>query len=124
MAWLVLVISGVFEAVWATAMGASNGFTEPVPTVIFLVSVVLSMIGLAWAMKTIPVSVAYAVWTGIGAGLAVTYAMLWGSEPASLPRVIFLTGIIAAIAGLKATAQPIANSDLNLPDGDAPRNSL
>lgn len=106
MAWFVLVLSGVLEAVWATALGASDGFTEPAATAIFLVSVVLSMIGLAWAMKSLPISVAYAVWVGIGAGLAVIYAMVWGAEPATLPRIIFLTGIIAAIAGLKATAKP------------------
>ena len=106
MAWFVLVLSGVLEAVWATALGASDGFTEPVATTVLLVSVVLSMIGLAWAMKFLPISVAYAVWTGIGAGLAVLYAMVWGAEPATLPRIIFLAGIIAAIAGLKATATP------------------
>lgn len=106
MAWFVLILSGVLEAVWATALGASDGLTEPVATTVFLVSVVLSMIGLAWAMKFLPISVAYAVWTGIGAGLAVLYAMVWGAEPATLPRIIFLTGIIAAIAGLKATATP------------------
>ena len=106
MAWFVLILSGVLEAVWATALGASAGFTQPVATAIFLVSVVLSMIGLAWAMKFLPISVAYAVWTGIGAGLAVIYAMVWGVEPATLPRIIFLTGIIAAIAGLKVTATP------------------
>lgn len=107
MAWFVLIFSGVLEAVWATALGASEGFTKPVPTAIFLVSVVLSMIGLAWAMKFLPISVAYAVWTGIGAGLAVLYAMVWGAEPATLPRIVFLTGIIAAIAGLKATARTL-----------------
>ena len=106
MAWFVLILSGVLEAVWATALGASDGLTEPVATTVFLVSVVLSMIGLAWAMKFLPISVAYAVWTGIGAGLAVLYAMVWGAESATLPRIIFLTGIIAAIAGLKVTATP------------------
>lgn len=119
MAWFVLILSGVLEAVWATALGASDGFTEPVATAIFLVSVVLSMIGLAWAMKFLPISVAYAVWTGIGAGLAVIYAMVWGAEPATLPRIIFLTGIIAAIAGLKATAKPAAALDSTVLDSTA-----
>ena len=101
MAWVILVVSAVFEAVWATAMGASEGFSKPVPSVVFAVGLVLSMGGLALAMKRIPVSVAYAVWIGIGAALTVVYAMVTGSEPASVPKVIFLAGIVLCVIGLK-----------------------
>ena len=74
MSWIVLVVSGVLEAVWATALGKSEGFTRPWPTVVFGVTVVLSMVGLAWAMRSIPTGTAYAVWVGIGAALTVVGA--------------------------------------------------
>ncbi|MCC2592932.1 multidrug efflux SMR transporter [Tessaracoccus sp. OS52] len=101
MAWLVLVISAVFEAVWATALGRSEGFTELWPTVVFLVALTLSMLGLGWATKSISIGTAYAVWTGVGAALTVAWAMLTGTEAASLPKLVFIGGIIAAVIGLK-----------------------
>ena len=67
MHWLVLVVSGALEAVWATALAASDGFRRPRPTALFAVSLVLSMTGLAWAMTGLPTGTAYAVWVGIGA---------------------------------------------------------
>lgn len=104
MAWLVLIGSAVLEAVWASALGASDGFTKLGPTVLFAVSYIVSMWGLSWAMKFLPTSVAYSVWVGIGASLAVAYSMLTGAEPATFWRIFFLLGIIAAIAGLKAVS--------------------
>ncbi|MDO5504160.1 MAG: multidrug efflux SMR transporter [Actinomycetia bacterium] len=101
MAWIILIISGVLEAVWATALGKSDGFSRPVPTVVFGVALVLSMIGLAQAMRTIPTGTAYAVWVGIGASLTVLYAMGSGVEPLTLWRAIFLALIVAGIVGLK-----------------------
>lgn len=101
MAWVILVLSAVFEAVWATALGMSNGFTEPVPTVVFLIAAVISFFGLAWAMKHIPLSVAYSVWVGLGAGLTVTWAMLTGVESVSVMKIVLLTGLIGSVVGLK-----------------------
>lgn len=101
MAWVILVLSGVLEAVWATALGRSEGFTRPGPTAVFLVAIVLSMVGLAFAMRQLPVGTAYAVWVGIGAALTAGYAMVSGSEPASLVRVLLLAGIVACVVGLK-----------------------
>ena len=101
MAWIVLVISGVLEAVWATALGRSDGFSRPGPTVVFGVALVLSMGGLAYAMRTLPTGTAYAVWVGIGASLTVVYAMVTGTEPVTLARVVFLLLIISGIVGLK-----------------------
>jgi quaternary ammonium compound-resistance protein SugE len=101
MAWFVLVVSGVLEAVWATALGRSDGLSRLVPSVVFGVAVVLSMIGLAQAMRTLPVGTAYAVWVGIGASLTVTYAMVTGDEPADLARVALLVGLVGCIVGLK-----------------------
>ena len=101
MAWIVLVISGVLEAVWATALGRSEGLSRPGPTVVFGVALVLSMGGLAYAMRTLPTGTAYAVWVGIGASLTVVYAMVTGTEPVTLARVVFLLLIISGIVGLK-----------------------
>lgn len=101
MSWLVLVVSGVLEAVWATALGRSDGFRNAPATVVFAVTVVLSMVGLAFAMRDIPTGTAYAVWVGIGAALTVGYAMATGAEPASLVRVLLLLGIVGCVVGLK-----------------------
>ena len=101
MSWLVLVVSGMLEAVWATALGRSEGFTHPVPSAVFLVAVILSMAGLAYAMRELPVGTAYAVWVGIGASLTVAYAMVTGTEPASLVRVLLVAGVIGCVIGLK-----------------------
>ncbi len=101
MPWFILILSAVFEAVWATALGLSDGFSRPGPTVVFLVAVTVSMLGLGWAAKFIPMGTAYAVWTGIGAALTVTYSMLTGAESASPLKVLFLAGIIGAVIGLK-----------------------
>ncbi|NLG45987.1 SMR family transporter, partial [Gordonia sp. (in: high G+C Gram-positive bacteria)] len=79
MSWLVLVISGLFEAVWATALGRSAGFTRLWPTVIFAVAIVISMGGLAYAMRELPTGSSYAIWVGIGATGAVVYGMLTGA---------------------------------------------
>ena len=101
MSWLVLVLSGVLEAVWATALGRSEGFTRPAPSVAFAVALVLSMAGLAFAMRELPVGTSYAVWVGIGASLTVAYAMVTGTESASLVKVLLVAGIIICVAGLK-----------------------
>lgn len=97
----VLVASGVLEAVWATALGKSEGFSKLSPSVAFLVVLVASMAGLAYAMRDLPVGTAYAVWVGIGAVLTVVYAMATGDEPASLLKAAFLVMIIGGVFGLK-----------------------
>jgi len=67
MAWVVLVLSGVLETVWASALSESRGFARLVPSLVFGVALVLSMVGLAYALREIPVGTGYAVWVGIGA---------------------------------------------------------
>ncbi|MGX9670839.1 DMT family transporter [Mycobacterium sp. HM-7] len=101
MSWVILVISGVLEAVWATAMGKSEGFSRLSPSIVFAVALVASMAGLAYAMRDLPVGTAYAVWVGIGAVLTVVYAMATGDEPASLLKAAFLVMIIGGVVGLK-----------------------
>lgn len=101
MAWIVLVASGVLEAVWATALGKSAGFSNPAPTVVFVLALAASMAGLAFAVKTLPTGTAYAVWVGIGASLTVIYGMVTGSEPVSVAKVLLIVGLIACVVGLK-----------------------
>jgi quaternary ammonium compound-resistance protein SugE len=101
MAWLILVISGVLEAVWATALSKSDGLTKVAPTAVFGITVILSMLGLAYAMRTLPVGTSYAIWVGIGAGLTATYAMLTGAEPASIIKALLILGIVGCVIGLK-----------------------
>lgn len=101
MAWIILIASGVLEAVWATALNKSDGFSRLVPSLVFLVALALSMAGLATAMRTLPVGTSYAVWVGIGVALTVGYAALTGDEPALLTKLLLIAGIVACIAGLK-----------------------
>ncbi len=111
MAWVVLVVSAVFEAVWATALGRSDGLTQPGPTVVFVVGLAISMVGLAVAMRRIPLGVAYCVWIGIGAALTVVYAMATGDEPVSPVRIALLTGIVGCVVGLKLVGHPSRTSE-------------
>ncbi|MFI6868432.1 DMT family transporter [Nocardia sp. NPDC050406] len=101
MSWLILVLSGVFEAVWATALGKSEGFSRPLPTGVFAVALIISMVGLAVAMRGLPVGTAYAVWVGIGAVLTISFAMATGSEPVSAIKIALLLGIVGCVVGLK-----------------------
>lgn len=103
MSWLVLVLSGVLEAVWATALGRSDGFSRAVSTTVFFVALVLSMGGLAFAMRELPVGTSYAVWVGIGAVLTAAFAMATGDESVSLLKALFLVGIVGSVIGLKLT---------------------
>lgn len=104
MHWLVLILSGALEAVWATALAASDGFRRPRPTVLFAVALVLSMAGLAWAMTGLPAGTAYAVWVGIGAVGTVLLAVARRQERLDLARGLLLLVLVGCVAGLKAVA--------------------
>ncbi|HEY0641126.1 MAG TPA: SMR family transporter [Pseudonocardiaceae bacterium] len=101
MAWIVLVISGMLETVWAAALAQSRGFGRPVPSVVFGVALVLSMAGLAYALRTLPVGTGYAIWVGIGAVGTAGYGMVALDEPATAARLLCLTAIVAGVVGLK-----------------------
>lgn len=101
MSWIVLIVSGVLEAVWATALGRTEGFTRLVPSVVFAAALLLSMGGLAYAMRTLPVGTSYAVWVGVGAALTVAWAMWTGEEPVSLVKVLLIVGLVGCVVGLK-----------------------
>lgn len=103
MAWLVLVVSGVLEAVWAVALGRAEGFTRLTPSIVFVIAITASMGGLAYAMRTLPIGTAYAVWVGIGAALTVGFGMATGDEAVSAVKVLLLAGLVACVVGLKLT---------------------
>jgi quaternary ammonium compound-resistance protein SugE len=104
MAWVVLIASGMLEAVWASALAASQGFTRWRPAALFVVSLVLSMAGLAWAMQTLPVGTAYAVWVGIGAALTLLWAFVSRQERPTVARVLLLVLLVGCVVGLKAVS--------------------
>jgi len=102
--WIVLVVSGLFEAVWATALARSEGLSRPLPALLFAAALVVSMGGLAWALRGIPVGTGYAVWVGVGAATTAAWAMATGAEAVSVVRILLLVGLVACVAGLKLTA--------------------
>jgi quaternary ammonium compound-resistance protein SugE len=101
MSWVILILSGVLEAVWATALGKSEGFTKLWPSIVFGVTLLLSMGGLALAMREISTGTAYAVWVGIGASLTVAYAMITGDETFSIVKMLLILGLVGCVVGLK-----------------------
>ncbi|MFV0533093.1 MAG: DMT family transporter [Cumulibacter sp.] len=104
MAWFVLIASGMLEAVWASALAASQRFTRWRPTVLFLISMTVSMLGLAWAMRSLPTGTAYAVWVGIGATLTVLWGVVTKQERLTLARGMLLILLVGSVIGLKAVS--------------------
>ncbi len=101
MAWIILVIAGGFEIAWAIGLKYTEGFTRLWPTVGTVVAMVVSVVLLGLAMRSLPVGTAYAVWTGIGAvGTAMLGILLFG-EAATVGRLVSLALIVAGIVGLK-----------------------
>ena len=101
MSWIILFIAGLLDVVWAIGLKYTHGFTRLTPSVITVTAMIVSIVLLSWAMRSLPVGTAYAVWTGIGAvGAAITGILLLG-ESASLARIASLALIVAGIIGLK-----------------------
>lgn len=108
MAWIILFIAGLFEIGWAVGLKYTEGFTKLVPTVLTAISLALSMGLLGWAVKTLPLGTAYAVWTGVGAvGTAIVGVVLF-KEPATAARLVCLGLIVTGILGLKVFSAPVA----------------
>lgn len=104
MAWLILLVAGLLEVVWALGLKYTEGFTRLVPSVITGGAIVASMLLLARAARTLPIGTAYAVWVGIGAvGAAVGGVVLFG-ESVSPSRLLFMTLLIVSIVGLRLTS--------------------
>lgn len=104
MAWFWLILGGMFEVGFTTSLRFVDGFRNLGWTLVFLVSVAISMALLELASRTIPMGTAYAVWGGIGAIGTVLVGMIWFAEPATTIRMLLILAIVAAIAGLKLTA--------------------
>lgn len=101
MAWFILLIAGLLEMVWASALKQSDGLSRPLPAVVAGVTMLASVGMLAWAMRTLPLGTAYAVWTGIGAvGAFIAGVVIYG-DALSLPRVAAVALIVAGLALLK-----------------------
>ncbi len=101
MAWIILFIAGLFEIGWAVGLKYTEGFTRPIPTILTAVSLVASMGLLGWAVKSLPLGTAYAVWTGVGAVGTAIVGILVFKEPATAARLVCLALIVSGILGLK-----------------------
>ncbi|AWI08633.1 quaternary ammonium compound efflux SMR transporter SugE [Ereboglobus luteus] len=108
MAWVYLVIAGVFEVVWAIGMKQSDGFSRFWPSVVTIVFMLASFALLAMAMKQLPVGTAYAIWTGIGAAGAAIVGMMFLGESRDVLRILCVCLIVGGVVGLKLLAKPAA----------------
>lgn len=104
MPWLLLVIAGLLEVAWASALPATKGLTRPLPTVAFVVALAGSMYLLARAAQSIPLGTAYTAWVGIGAVGASIVGVLVYDDPATPLRIGFILLLIVAVVGLKLTS--------------------
>ena len=101
MAWIILVVAGLFEVAWAVGLKYSEGFTKLWPSVFTVVCLALSMVLLGWSLRHLPLGTAYGVWTGIGTvGTALLGIALFGEAVTTL-RLVFIGLIVAGIVGLK-----------------------
>jgi len=103
MPWLILVLSGILETVWATALSKIAGFSKPIPIAVFIVTLTASMLGFGYAIRDLPFGTAYAVWVGIGAVGTAGYAMATGVEAFTVVKLLLLLGIVGCVIGLKLT---------------------
>jgi quaternary ammonium compound-resistance protein SugE len=100
MTWLVLFVAGLFETVWALALKQSDGFSKLGPTALFVVTLIVSMVLLAWALRDLPVGTGYAVWTGTGAVGAAVAGMLFFGESAAVSRLVPIALVAVGIVWL------------------------
>ena len=105
MAWIALVAAGLFEVAWAIGLKYTEGFTRTWPSVATLAAMFASIVLLAWAMKTLPVGTAYAVWTGIGAVGTVILGIVLFGEAATLARLACVALIVVGIVGLRVVTE-------------------
>lgn len=105
MAWLILILAGLLEVVWASALKCTDGFTKVLPTSITLVTMLLSFWFLSVAMRTLPLGIAYAIWTGIGIIGTVVFGIVWLGESTSFLKILFIGLILVGILGLKVISE-------------------
>jgi quaternary ammonium compound-resistance protein SugE len=111
MAWILLIIAGLFETVWVVSMKYSEGFTKLWPSVITIVAMAISIYLLAIAMKSLPLGTSYAVWTSIGAIGAVIFGVVFFGESKDLLKIVFVAMIIGGIVGLKVISSKESKPD-------------
>ena len=104
MAWMYLVIAGLFEIAWAIGLKYTEGFTRLWPSAGTVAAMIVSFLFLAESLKSIPVGTGYAVWTGIGAAGTAVMGMILFDESRDLVRILCILTIVAAIAGLKVSS--------------------
>jgi len=104
LAWILLTLAGLFEIGWAIGLKYTEGFTRPMPTVLTIVAMVISVVLLGLAVRTLPVGTAYAVWTGIATVGTVILGMVLFAEPATALRLGCIAMIVGGIIGLKVAA--------------------
>ncbi len=104
MAWFALLVAGLFEVGWAVGLKYTDGFRKPLPSLLVLIALIISMLLLAFAVRTLPIGTAYAVWVGIGALGAALLGILLLGEPVTTYRIAFLTLLLVSIVGLKVTS--------------------
>lgn len=104
MAWILLIVAGLFEVVWAYCMKLSDGFTKLTPSVLTIVFMVLSFVLLAYAMRTLPLGTAYTIWTGIGAVGSFLVGIMILGEPASAMRMLAAVLIVSGLILMKLSS--------------------
>lgn len=104
MNWLILIVAGLLEVVWAVGLKYTDGFTKPLPSVITIVAMAASFYCLSLAMRSLPLSIAYTVWVGIGMVGAVIFGVIFLKEPINMVKGISLLLIISGILGLKLSS--------------------
>lgn len=110
MGWFYLIVAGIFEVVWAIGLKHSDGFTKLGPSIFTLVTMSISIGCLSYAIKTIPLANAYAIWTGIGAVGVTIFGIVWFNESADFKRLFCISLIITGIIGLKLLSTPEVSS--------------
>ena len=101
MAWFLLVLAGLFEVGWAVGLKYTEGFTRPWPTVLTAASMIVSLVLLGLALRSIPLGTGYAIWTGIGTIGTVIFGIVYFAEPATAARMFCVLLILSGIVGLK-----------------------
>ena len=102
--WIALIVAGLLEVCWAVGLKYTDGFRRPLPSIFVILAMVASMLLLSWAVRTLPIGTAYAVWVGIGVFGAAILGIALFDEPLTVARMGFLALLLVAIVGLKVTS--------------------
>lgn len=101
MSWLILILAGLLESAWAIGLKYTDGFSRLIPSIFTISTMAISFWLLSWAMKTLPVGTAYAIWTGIGAVGTVVLGIILFNEPLTMPRLFCVGLIVSGLVGFK-----------------------